>query len=123
MLRQEMEILRAEVRAILDRTLDLGDGDIAQGAVKAFAAGVIDVPFSPSRWNAGKLMPVRDRLGAVRMLNWGNVPLPKEIAEYHRKQVEERARFENRPMDYQMVVDDVFSMSRPSVPVSQPAYH
>lgn len=114
-LRRELDMLRREVRAILDRTQELGDGDWAQGAIVAFAAGVIDVPFSPSRWNAGRLMPARDRQGAVRMLDAGNVPLPADIAQFHRTQIAERARVERRAADYQMVVDDVFSMSRPSV--------
>jgi len=115
-LRRELDVLRREVRAILDRTLELGDGDVAQGAVRAFAAGVIDVPFSPSRWNAGLLMPARDREGAVRMLDPGHVPLPADLAEFHRERVAERARGEGRTMDYTLVVDDVFSMSRSSIP-------
>ncbi|HHW15559.1 MAG TPA: methylaspartate mutase subunit E, partial [Firmicutes bacterium] len=64
-LEQECELIRRETRAILDRTLELGEGDVFQGAVRAFAAGVIDVPFAPSRFNAGRTMPARDDTGAV----------------------------------------------------------
>ena len=43
----EQAILEAETRAIVDRALELGDGDAAIGAIRAIEAGVIDVPFSP----------------------------------------------------------------------------
>lgn len=115
-LRREMDILRREVHAILDRTLELGDGDLARGTVRAFEAGIIDVPFSPSRWNAGRLMPARDSQGAVRMLDTGNLPLPKDVVEFHRERLAERGRAEQRSLDYAMVVDDVFSMSRSKIP-------
>ncbi len=49
------------------------------------------------------------------MLSPGNVPLTKEVAAFHRAQIEERACVERRAVGYQMVVDDVFSMSRPAV--------
>jgi len=68
-LAQEREIIMQETRLILDRTLELGDGDWALGAVRAFAAGVIDVPFAPSSFNAGRTMPARDNEGAVRFLS------------------------------------------------------
>ncbi len=47
-LTQEREIILKETRQILDKTLELGEGDFALGAVRAFQAGVIDVPFAPS---------------------------------------------------------------------------
>jgi methylaspartate mutase epsilon subunit len=61
-------------------------------------------------------MPARDREGAVRMLDPGHVPLPPDLVEFHRERVGERARGEGRTMDYTLVIDDVFSMSRPSIP-------
>ena len=56
-LAEEREIILQETRLILDRTLELGEGDWAKGAVRAFAAGVIDIPFAPSSQNAGRTMP------------------------------------------------------------------
>ena len=78
-LAQEREIIMQETREILDKTLELGDGDFALGAVRAFQAGVIDVPFAPSVYNAGRTMPARDNEGAVRFLAWGSLPFSKEI--------------------------------------------
>ncbi|MCL2171927.1 MAG: methylaspartate mutase subunit E, partial [Defluviitaleaceae bacterium] len=41
----EADWIERETRAIIERTLDMGDGDIAIGVVRAFEAGVIDIPF------------------------------------------------------------------------------
>lgn len=54
----EMEMIRKEVRAIVDRVLEMGDGDAALGAVRGFKAGVIDVPWSQTwRWPTGSCRP------------------------------------------------------------------
>lgn len=111
-LEQEKEIIRREVRRVVDRTLELGEGDPALGAVRAFEAGVIDVPFSPSVNNAGKLLPVRDNHGAVRIFQKGNVPLDREIEEFHLEQVAARGRAEKRQPCFQMVIDDIYAISK-----------
>ncbi len=108
----EKATIAAETRCIVDKCFDLGDGDIAVGAVRAFQAGVIDVPFAPSRFNAGKMLPARDNDGAVRFLNVGNIPLSKELVEWNRERFEERARVEKRPATFQMVIDDVYAISK-----------
>jgi methylaspartate mutase epsilon subunit len=91
---------------------ELGKGDIAVGTVAAFAAGVIDIPFAPSKFNAGKIMPARDNDGAVRLLNAGNLPLLPSLLEFHKQKMEERGRFENRPVSFQMVIDDVYAIGK-----------
>ncbi len=110
-LRLEMEMIEAEAVAIVDRVLDLGDGDPALGAVRAFQAGVLDVPWSPNLHNAHRVMPARDSSGAVRYLDPGNVPLPGEVAEYHREKLAERSRREGRPCGPDMAIDDVMSVA------------
>lgn len=109
-LRREMETLRREVRAIIDRTLELGDGDVAVGIVNALAAGVIDVPFSPTKLNAGRALPIRDVKGAIRFLDPGNIPLPPDILEFHRDAVTERQAAEREKAGYQLVIDDIYSV-------------
>lgn len=108
----EMEIISAETRSILDRTLELGGGDAAVGAVRAFEAGVLDVPFAPSRFNMGKALPARDNEGAVRYLDFGNLPFGEDIREFHRKKMEERARYEKRKATFHMVIDDIYAVSK-----------
>lgn len=108
----ECEIIMQEMRCILDKVEELGKGDYAVGTVAAFEAGVIDIPFAPSKFNKGKLMPARDNTGAVRLLNAGNVPLTDDLILFHRQKMEERAKYENRPVSFQMVIDDVYAIGK-----------
>ena len=109
---EESEIIMAEMKCILDKVEELGKGDYAVGTVAAFEAGVIDVPFAPSKFNAGKVMPARDNLGAVRILDLGHMPLSQDLIDFHRSKLEERAKFENRPVSFQMVIDDVYAIGK-----------
>ncbi len=112
LLESEMEIIKAETRCILDKCFELGEGDIAVGAVRAFQAGVIDVPFAPSRFNAGKIMPARDNDGAVRMLNIAGLPFTDELKAFHQEKIAERAKAEKRAVSFQMVIDDIYAISK-----------
>ena len=111
-LREDVEQIKREVRCILEKTLELGEGDMAVGTVRAFQAGVIDVPFAPSRMNAGKIMPARDHYGAVRMLDCGNLPFTQDIKDFHREKIAQRAKFEGREVSFQMSIDDIYAISK-----------
>lgn len=111
-LETEKEMIMAETRAIVDKTLELGDGDLAVGTIRAFQAGVIDIPFAPSRQNAGKVFPARDNTGAVRFLECANLPFTKEVKEYHHNKMKERADYEKRDMSFQMVIDDIYAIGK-----------
>lgn len=108
----EAEIIEAEVNQILDKVFELGNGDLAQGVIAAFESGVLDIPFAPSKYNAGKVMPARDNNGAVRIMDSGNLPLSQDILNFHREKLEERAKSENRTVSFQMVIDDVYAISK-----------
>jgi methylaspartate mutase epsilon subunit len=108
----EETIIGQEVREIFDKVLDLGEGDLGVGVVRAFAAGVLDVPFAPSRCARGSILPARDRDGAIRLLHFGDLPLSSEIREFHRMKIEERARAEKREPDFRMVIDDIYAISK-----------
>ena len=111
-LKAEEDIIRAETRAILDKVLELGDGDMALGAVRGFQAGIIDVPFAPSRFNAGKILPARDHQGAVRILDFGNLPFGPEIRQFHQEMIGMRGRAESRDPSFQMVIDDIYAIGK-----------
>ncbi|EHQ91939.1 methylaspartate mutase subunit E [Desulfosporosinus youngiae] len=108
----EEEMILAETRLILDRVLELGEGDAAVGTVRAFQAGVIDVPFAPSRYNAGKILPARDSAGAVRLLDFGNIPFDEKIKEFHQERIAQRGRDEDRDPSFQMVIDDIYAIGK-----------
>ena len=107
----ESGLIEMETKCIIDKTLELGYGDIAIGACRAFEAGVIDIPFAPSKYNADLAYPARDRDGAVRILDFGNLPLDRHIKDFHRKKLEVRGRDEKRPVTFQMSIDDIYAIS------------
>ncbi len=111
-LEKEKEIIKRETRQILSKVYELGEGDWAKGAVRAFEAGVLDVPFAPSQFNAGKILPARDNSGAVRFLNFGSIPFDDEIKEFHKRKLAERAKAENREVSFQMVIDDIYAIGQ-----------
>jgi methylaspartate mutase epsilon subunit len=111
-LADEISLIKAETRCIINKVLELGNGDLAKGTVKAFETGVIDIPFAPSKYNAGKMLPARDNNGAIRFLEFGNIPFTEDIKEFHRKLLKERAKYEGRDVSFQMVVDDIFAVGK-----------
>ena len=108
----ESEIIMREMECILNKVEELGKGDWAVGTCAAIEAGVIDIPFAPSKYNAGKVLPARDNKGAIRLLNMGNMPLSDDLVIFHRQKLEERAKAENRPVSFQMVIDDVYAIGK-----------
>ncbi|MBQ8588799.1 MAG: methylaspartate mutase subunit E [Clostridia bacterium] len=108
----EKDIIRRETRAIVDKCFELGNGDIAVGVCRGVEAGVLDVPFAPCRFNAGKMLPCRDNNGAVRILDVGNLPFDKELVDFHKSKIEERAAYEKRKASFQMVIDDVYAIGK-----------
>ena len=120
-LEDEKEIIRRETRAIVDKCFELGKGDIAVGTCRGVEAGVLDVPFAPCRINAGKMLPCRDNDGAVRILNAGNLPFDKDLLDFHKAKIDERAKAEKREASFQMVIDDVYSIGKGRL-VGRPKY-
>jgi methylaspartate mutase epsilon subunit len=110
--RQEMEIIRMEACSILDKTLELGDGDAAVGVVRGFEAGIIDVPWAPNRHAKGAVIPVRDAKRAIRYLEFGDLPFGSEIKEYHREKLKERETKENKKINYETAIFDVSEISQ-----------
>ena len=107
----EEQMIKAVSRAILDKTLELGDGDAAVGTVRAFEAGVIDVPFSPSNYNKNLLISCKDGEGAIRMSDPGNVPVPKEVLEYESEKIRERMEKQGIQTGYKMLLEDILILT------------
>ncbi len=109
---EEIAVIKEEVKTVMDRVRDLGGGDMAVGAVRAFEAGVIDIPFAPAVCNNGKLLPVRDNEGFIRLFKPGAVPLSPRVEAFHRERIAQRARAEGREASFQMVIDDIYAISK-----------
>jgi methylaspartate mutase epsilon subunit len=110
---KEKDIIRREVRAIVDRVLEFGDGDVALGTVRAFEAGVMDIPWSPNRQVKSRVMPARDGDGYLRILDAGDVPLPKDILEYHEERLRLGAEKDGIPYGPDLAVNSVYELSEP----------
>lgn len=111
-LEQEKELIKKEVKAIIERVLELGAGDLAQGVCRSFEAGVLDIPFAPSRYNKGLTLPARDNEGAVRYLDAGKLPFGQDILDIHREKLVQRGATENREPSFQMVIDDIYAIGK-----------
>jgi methylaspartate mutase epsilon subunit len=108
----EEKMLEMEIRATIDKVLEIGDGDVANGMIKAIDQGVLDTMLSPWRRLKGKVLWVRDNTGAMRYLEHGNIPLPKEVVKYNRDKVAEREKKEGKTAGWEMVQESVTRVTR-----------
>ena len=109
--RQEKAILETEVRAIVDKLLEAGEGDVALGTQRALQAGLLDVPWSPNRECRSALMPARDADGYLRLVDMGELPFPAEIRSYHRERLEHAAKAAGKAYGPDLAIDSVYELS------------
>jgi methylaspartate mutase epsilon subunit len=109
---EEAHIAELEIRAILDKLLEVGDGDIVVGCIRGVEAGFIDSCFSPNKQVRDLVMGVKDSQGAIRYKDFGNLPLPEEVKEFHRRKLAEREQAEGRSLGYEAVVQDLWAFSK-----------
>lgn len=111
--RDEVDLIKREVRPVVDKVLEMGDGDAAVGTVRACEAGVLDIPWSPNRWVKSRVMPARDADGCLRIFDPGLMPFPKEVMEIHEEKLRRRATRENVPFGVDLAVQSVYEISEP----------
>jgi methylaspartate mutase epsilon subunit len=109
---QEKEMIIKEARSILDKSLEMGDGDPVLASLRSLQAGILDIPWAPNQFVAGKVIPVRDACGAIRYLHHANLPFNREILEYNAEKIEERAHKTGKKIDYEEAVFDITEVSR-----------
>jgi len=109
---EEARIAELEIRAFMDKILEVGEGDIIVGCIKCVEEGFLDSCFSPNRQVRDKVMGIKDSKGAIRYLDFGNLPLPEEVKKFHREKVAEREKEEGRKMDYEVFVQDFWAFSK-----------
>ncbi len=111
-IQREKDLIRREVRCLIDAVENASGGDPIQGIVRAFAGGLLDVPFAPSIYNRGRVLPARDNEGFIRVFAKGNLPLTDDIMAFHKERLAERAKAEGRTVSFQMVTDDIYAISK-----------
>jgi methylaspartate mutase epsilon subunit len=110
---QEKDLIRREVRAVVDRVLELGEGDVAVGTLRGFESGVLDIPWSPNRYVKSRVMPARDVDGALRILDPGAMPFPADVMAFHEERLRKRAEREGVPYGPDLAVSSVYELSEP----------
>ena len=109
---QEMRMTELAVSAILDKVIDMGDGDIAVGVVKAVEAGVLDSPFSINIYPRDLVMGARDLEGACRYIDYGNLPIPEEVRKYNDEKIKEREKFEGTKLNFKASMADFWCLAQ-----------
>ena len=89
----------------------MGDGDAAVGCVRAIAAGVLDIPWSPNRHVKSRVLPARDGEGCLRIFDAGAMPIPKDVMAVHEEHLRRRAEDEGVPYDRGLAVASVYELS------------
>jgi methylaspartate mutase epsilon subunit len=111
-IKTEQHIQELEVRAIIEKILEMGNGDVAIGFERAVQNGTIDASLSSNINFKGKVMGIRDSRGGCRYLDTGDMPFPQEVKEFHRQKVKEREKLEGRKMDLRVVIEDLWAFSK-----------
>ncbi len=110
-MRSETEEEERESRAIIEKVLEIGDGDPLTGAVKAYEYGILDNPVANNPRVKAKVMGAKDAQGAVRYLDCGNLPFTKDMVEFHREKIAHREKFMGKQLDYDTIVSDMRALA------------
>jgi methylaspartate mutase epsilon subunit len=78
---QELDWLVEDVDALLSPVLQ--GADLVSSICDAFAKGQLDVPFSASRYALAQVVPMRAPDGAIRIFDFGKLPLPQHLRRRH----------------------------------------
>jgi methylaspartate mutase epsilon subunit len=106
-LKVETEQLYRQVCAIMTRIEELGRGSVARGAMLAFQTGALDIQFSPSVYNSGRLLSARDCDGAVRFLNPERLPFDEQTRDFHLEKMSQRKTAERLSHNAQILALDL----------------
>jgi methylaspartate mutase epsilon subunit len=111
--RREKELIGREVRPVIDKVLEMGDGDVAVGTVRAFEAGIMDIPWSPNRQVKSRVLPARDADGYLRIFDPASMPIPEDVLEFHEERLRLRAEREGKAYDHELAVTSVYEICEP----------
>jgi methylaspartate mutase epsilon subunit len=110
-IKAEAYILEKEVKSILDKVIDMGEGDVIIGTKRAIKAGILDQPYATSQHVKGKVMGVKDGEGAARFFDFGDLPFDKEIIAFHNDKIAKREKQVGKKVGYETVINDMTAIS------------
>ncbi len=103
----EAQILSQEVDALISYILISGNGSYARGSMKAFQEGILDIQFSPSKYNKNQLFAAKDCNGAIRFINPEGMPFSDAIKDFHREKISQRMIKERVAKIYKILEHDL----------------
>jgi methylaspartate mutase epsilon subunit len=109
----ECEMTKRETRELLDKMLEMGEGDPALGAINAYESGMMESPFaSNAHYNQGMVMVARDLTGSCRYYDPGKLPLSQQVREWHAEKLQARMKQEKREDEITLIMDSILSLSK-----------
>lgn len=107
LIKTEKAILRQQVHQIMDVILELGNGSVAIGSVKAIEDGILDIPWSPNVYNKNRVVSLRDATGAIRYDDFANLPFSQSIKEFHLEKIHIRKTLERDSSIFSLLEKDL----------------
>ena len=107
----ECDLIRREVVPVVDKILDMGDGDVALATVRGAEAGVLDIPWSPNKHLKSRIMPARDADGYLRIVDPGDMPFTPDVLEIHEAALRRRAERDGLRFGHDLAVSSVYELS------------
>lgn len=104
---QEIALLEEEVDGLMKYVFTAGKGSFARGALIAFKEGVLDIPFSPSKYNRGQLLTAKDCDGAIRFINPEILPFSEKVKDIHREKIQKRMSTQRTSQIFEVLEHDL----------------
>ncbi|MBN9381662.1 MAG: methylaspartate mutase subunit E [Chitinophagaceae bacterium] len=106
-IRAEKDLITSEVDQIMRAVIELGNGAISVGVVKAIEEGIIDIFWSPNIYNRNKVTSIRDISGAIRFLDFGNLPFDEKTKSFHHEKTLIRKNMERDSSLFSLLEKDL----------------
>ncbi len=103
----EKKLLRLEVKQMMQAIIELGNGQMPLGMLRAIDQGIIDIPWSPNIYNNNQVVAIRDVGGAVRFSDFGNLPFSAQVKEFHAEKVFIRKNVERKYSTFELLEADL----------------
>lgn len=114
-IKAETYMMEKEVRAILEKVFEIGEGDVVVGTKRAIGIGVLDQPYATTQLVKAKVMGVKDSEGAARFFDFGELPFDREIMDYHREKIRERESRIGKQVGYETIINDMMAISNGAI--------
>ncbi len=103
----EKALITHEVDQIMNAVIESGNGSVSRGVVKAIHEGILDIFWAPNVYNKGKVASIRDVNGAIRFLDFGNLPFDEQTKSFHYEKTTVRKNMERDPSLFSLLEKDL----------------